>query len=166
MAAKRLDSLAGRLRRIRLPRRHEKENHQSFIQLTRSEPSDLPPFTYTHFEPGTMRLLVPDACNDPEARGWTFQIAHINDESLPFDALSYVWGGQADKFPIMLNGKRMFINRNLSEALPYLCLPDPDRPRRPIWIDALCINQGDEEEKSGQIAMMHKIYSRAERVWA
>ncbi|KAF9639701.1 hypothetical protein BFW01_g11507 [Lasiodiplodia theobromae] len=32
------------------------------------------------------------------------------------------------------------------------------------WIDALCINQGDPDERSHQVAMMREIYSRAARV--
>lgn len=35
---------------------------------------------------------------------------------------------------------------------------------RPIWIDAICINQ-DEEEKINQISLMNQIYRRAETVW-
>ena len=33
-----------------------------------------------------------------------------------------------------------------------------------IWIDALCINQDDREEKAEQIPCMSAIYGRAERV--
>lgn len=32
---------------------------------------------------------------------------------------------------------------------------------RPIWIDALCINQDNLEERSSQVALMNKVYSRA-----
>lgn len=31
----------------------------------------------------------------------------------------------------------------------------------PIWVDAICINQDDPEEKGHQVQMMHKIYSKA-----
>ncbi|KAM6513796.1 hypothetical protein FALCPG4_015009 [Fusarium falciforme] len=33
-----------------------------------------------------------------------------------------------------------------------------------LWIDALCINQNDERERSQQVSMMDEIYSRASRV--
>ena len=39
-----------------------------------------------------------------------------------------------------------------------LCRP------RPIWIDAVCINQNDDLEKSGQIPLMGEIYSKAAEV--
>ncbi|KAH8588713.1 heterokaryon incompatibility, partial [Bisporella sp. PMI_857] len=35
---------------------------------------------------------------------------------------------------------------------------------RAIWIDALCINQGDLSEKSKQIPIMRCIYENAEQV--
>jgi hypothetical protein len=36
-----------------------------------------------------------------------------------------------------------------------------------LWIDAICINQSDNEEKSQQVRLMGEIYSKAEvvRVW-
>lgn len=34
-----------------------------------------------------------------------------------------------------------------------------------LWIDALCINQGDTSEKADQVAMMGQIYSGAEQVF-
>ncbi|KAH7629769.1 heterokaryon incompatibility, partial [Sordaria sp. MPI-SDFR-AT-0083] len=33
-----------------------------------------------------------------------------------------------------------------------------------IWIDAICINQGDNEEKGHQVQSMAKIYAKASRV--
>ena len=38
-----------------------------------------------------------------------------------------------------------------------------DSDRR-IWIDAICIDQDDEREKSSQVRHMHAVYSRAEEV--
>ena len=36
--------------------------------------------------------------------------------------------------------------------------------KRPIWIDAMCINQRDEEEIASQIGLMSQIYRRATSV--
>jgi hypothetical protein len=35
---------------------------------------------------------------------------------------------------------------------------------RILWVDAICINQGDNTEKAGQIQYMAEIYSKASRV--
>ncbi|KAI0415440.1 heterokaryon incompatibility protein-domain-containing protein [Xylaria grammica] len=40
------------------------------------------------------------------------------------------------------------------------------RSTRPIWVDAICINQLDESEKLTQIRLMHRIYRQASTVWA
>jgi hypothetical protein len=53
------------------------------------------------------------------------------------------------------------ITENLYTALLHL----RDRSfERIIWIDAVCINQGDMEEKERQIQLLPKIYSYANRV--
>lgn len=38
---------------------------------------------------------------------------------------------------------------------------DGDGPERYVWADAVCINQGDVDEKTGQVSMMDRIYSAA-----
>ena len=35
------------------------------------------------------------------------------------------------------------------------------RPNTFLWVDAICINQNDLEERSSQVALMGTIYSRA-----
>lgn len=36
--------------------------------------------------------------------------------------------------------------------------------QRTLWIDALCINQKDNHEKSQQVRMMYQLYKQASRV--
>ncbi|EHK23063.1 uncharacterized protein TRIVIDRAFT_222322 [Trichoderma virens Gv29-8] len=80
---------------------------------------------------------------------------------LQFDALSYVWGSPAATEEITCNNRRRKVGRNLYDALERLRLPDEDRI---LWIDALCINQADNKEKTQQVRLMGEIYSRARRV--
>lgn len=90
-----------------------------------------------------------------------------------YEALSYTWGSlikveavvvysglksSADPKPSVLQ-----IGANLSEALQYLRLQDEGRV---MWIDALCINQDDLEERGHQVRRMVNIYSRARKVIA
>lgn len=53
------------------------------------------------------------------------------------------------------------ITKNLDTALRHL--RHKDEPRL-IWIDALCIDQTNDEEKSKQVAVMGRIFSLASRV--
>ncbi|RDW87503.1 hypothetical protein BP5796_03197 [Coleophoma crateriformis] len=95
------------------------------------------------------------------------QLVHTTLNQLPvFEALSYTWGLPKPVRPIALNGKRFEIGENLWHALANLRSVTTDRN---LWIDALCINQGDSpealQERSIQVKeMMRTIYSRAETV--
>lgn len=75
-------------------------------------------------------------------------------------ALSYVWGSQRDKVDIELNGTRFAITRNLHGALKRL--RHRQRPRM-LWVDALCINQKDSQERAAQVSMMAAIYGQTAR---
>lgn len=80
-----------------------------------------------------------------------------------YEALSYCWGDRKETKIINVNGDKVKIRANLHDALLAL------RERRPgtlIWADALCINQGDNDEKLAQIKIMGKIYQAACKVWA
>lgn len=79
----------------------------------------------------------------------------------PFEALSYVWGDPEDLLLIIVDGKRFAVTRNLLEALQALRLRDATRT---FWIDAICINQADNREKSIQVSIMRQIYSKATHV--
>lgn len=59
----------------------------------------------------------------------------------------------------------MNVHLNLHSALPFLARRAGNVVPPPIWVDAVCINQNDEEEKVVQIRMMNRIYRRAQSVW-
>jgi hypothetical protein len=79
----------------------------------------------------------------------------------PFEALSYVWGNPADAIPITLAGMSKSITTNLHEALQKLRLASEPRT---LWVDALCIDQGNIDERNQQVRIMHEIYAKADRV--
>ncbi|KAF9875429.1 hypothetical protein CkaCkLH20_07249 [Colletotrichum karsti] len=87
-------------------------------------------------------------------------IAHLPQH---FEALSYCWGDQRDRKPIILRGTEYLATASLITALRHLRYAD--RPRT-LWVDALCINQEDTAELSHQILHMRNIYSQATRVLA
>jgi hypothetical protein len=78
-----------------------------------------------------------------------------------YDALSYEWGAPEPKFSIDVGNGSIQVTKNCYEAL--LRLRHRAR-KRTLWIDAICINQRDEKDKSHQVAMMADIYSKADRV--
>ncbi|KAF3077074.1 hypothetical protein CFAM422_000863 [Trichoderma lentiforme] len=92
-------------------------------------------------------------------------ICHLQTVSLldqpEYEALSYVWGSSSGSRQIFLNGKKIAVTDSLFSALTHI--RDVKQPRI-IWVDAVCINQKDNAEKSIQVMMMGKIYSQASRV--
>ncbi|KAH6857601.1 heterokaryon incompatibility, partial [Alternaria alternata] len=82
-----------------------------------------------------------------------------------YTALSYVWGDAKHTKPIQLGYHQIpTITKNLEKALRHL----RDRAsERILWVDAICINQSDEEEKLSQVQSMGDVYRNAVevRIW-
>ena len=84
------------------------------------------------------------------------------NECPPFEALSYEWGPAEPRHILIVDETHgVWIRRNLAVALMLLRWRNVDRH---IWIDAVCINQGDLEERASQVQRMHRIYSSATEV--
>jgi hypothetical protein len=78
-----------------------------------------------------------------------------------YEALSYTWGSDAAQHDIRVDGKRFLVRPNLLEALMHLRGLSETRV---LWIDAICINQADIEERNRQLYLMPHIYGRAQMV--
>jgi predicted AAA+ superfamily ATPase len=63
---------------------------------------------------------------------------------------------------IFCEGHATDVTTNLGNALRYLRQDDKELI---IWVDALCINQQDVNEKTRQVGMMGEIYRRCSRVY-
>ncbi|PMD36872.1 hypothetical protein L207DRAFT_381808, partial [Hyaloscypha variabilis F] len=83
-------------------------------------------------------------------------------------ALSYVWGDAQDKIPVLVNGKQLLITRNLESFLQRQrnTFSPNEQPSRIFWVDAICIDQTNLEERSRQVAFMADIYKEADTVLA
>ncbi|KAK8064464.1 hypothetical protein PG994_007102 [Apiospora phragmitis] len=82
-----------------------------------------------------------------------------------YEALSWCWGSDPPKYALKIeegdNTYKFQVKRELALALKYLRLKDKVRT---LWIDAICINQNDPEERNHQVQMMSRIYTRAKSV--
>lgn len=85
-------------------------------------------------------------------------------EDLDYDAISYVWGSAPALVTVKCNSEPLLVTSTTLDMLHYLHLHQTNTTTRKIWIDAICINQTDEEEKGTQIPLMREIYSRARTV--
>ena len=83
-----------------------------------------------------------------------------------YEALSYSWGtGEIDRhIKICVGSSKPYtfgVRSNLFAALKQLRLLDEPRP---LWIDAICIDQKNNEEKNAQVPKMPHIYNGARNV--
>ncbi|KAK3983898.1 heterokaryon incompatibility protein-domain-containing protein [Cladorrhinum sp. PSN332] len=81
----------------------------------------------------------------------------------PYKALSYAWdnGGDSSQFRISCNGAAISVSRNLYAALRRLRHPTEIVH---LWVDAICINQQDDRERTHQVGMMREIYQHSQEV--
>ncbi|RFU77906.1 heterokaryon incompatibility [Trichoderma arundinaceum] len=77
-------------------------------------------------------------------------------------ALSYVWGPPFQDGTLYIGGQEQRIGRGLETALRYYRRAGWSMP---LWVDAVCINQGDIPERSSQVSIMDRIYSSAATVF-
>ena len=100
---------------------------------------------------------------------------HPLDGLPPFQALSYTWGAPVAGGPLFdsfcaescngyyldCDGEKLQIAQNLHDALLQMRSNVSDLP---LWVDAVCIHQEDQDERSAQVALMSDIYSKATSV--
>ncbi|KAK0716711.1 heterokaryon incompatibility protein-domain-containing protein, partial [Apiosordaria backusii] len=104
--------------------------------------------------------LRPGSFDDPISCDLTHhRLQHDSD----YEALSYCWGDPTPCRQISIGTASVMVTESAHCALRHLRFKD--RPRR-IWIDAICINQADTNEKNHQVQQMARIYKGAWRVLA
>ena len=114
-----------------------------------------------------MLKLFPGLDSDPIR----ISLVHRPLSSLPeCEALSYEWGSPTGNHEIVCKGKTLMVTTNLLAALkrlwPRKSVLLSSEPRV-LWIDALCINQEDIDERFDQVKLMADIYRNAKRtlIW-
>ncbi|KAJ3525517.1 hypothetical protein NM208_g11605 [Fusarium decemcellulare] len=87
-----------------------------------------------------------------------------NPTEEPYEALSYCWGsvGALRSNVIQCNDQSIAIDENCHRALVHL----QGRGRRTLWVDSICINQSDLQERSAQVQLMPRIFESARAVIA
>ena len=94
------------------------------------------------------------------------QTSPISLLALPsYTALSYAWGNKPADCTISLNGHRVCVRKNLWRFLHQARTLGGEMSGL-FWIDALCIDQSNDEERTHQVNLMAEIYSRTGQVLA
>ncbi|KLU90400.1 hypothetical protein MAPG_10254 [Magnaporthiopsis poae ATCC 64411] len=86
------------------------------------------------------------------------------DSAPTYMALSYVWGDASKTRDIVVNNRKHPVTLNLAAALQHIrAIKQVAEQESPpfLWVDALCIDQSKNKEKSHQVAQMGAIYTNA-----
>ncbi|KAF7896489.1 hypothetical protein EAF00_006503 [Botryotinia globosa] len=84
------------------------------------------------------------------------------DHTPSYHAISYFWGSTEFSTTINVNGRSLKINSNAGYALRQAKWFGV----RHLWMDSICIDQHNIEEKADQVKMMGNIYRNASCVLA
>ena len=84
--------------------------------------------------------------------------------SVPFVALSYTWGEENDLDQIVIDGFNVIVRSNLKRALSALWATSFVKDGGRVWIDVLCIDQGNKAEVNSCLKRMKDIYRQAANV--
>ena len=111
----------------------------------------------TDFEVYLMKTL-PEAAGMGSRTNFVFSVS--DGHPVWLTALSYTWGPPAidERWNITLHGQRFRLTQNLDFALRHLRQRDA---KIVLWIDQVCIDQTDSDEKAHQVARMGLIYRLA-----
>ncbi|KAF2831779.1 HET-domain-containing protein [Ophiobolus disseminans] len=113
--------------------------------------------------PGCIRLirLLPGSWTEPIK----CELFEVSLAIAKYHALSYVWGSKNVTRQIFLERRAFPVTVNLEGALRHL----RERYKEQhdglvLWVDALCINQKDIEERTSQVQLMGTIYTQCDQV--
>lgn len=142
---------------------------KSLCRLLRSETKTESHYTYLPLSnnPTSIRLITLQPGDT--AQPLFCDIFHVPLDSNPkYEALSYTWDLDTQPAPSVISSYLIKISNRSFQVAPNLYfalrrLRASDQPRT-LWIDAICVNQKDNNEKGKQVQIMSQIYAKAERV--
>lgn len=113
------------------------------------------PYVYTPLKENCIRLVAISLTPEDEITvSIKNELLDIEDP-LTYSALSYVWGDPSRTTTISCDGASMQITTTLDAALRRIISTNPHGL---VWIDQICINQEDLDERAEQVKMMNTIF--------
>lgn len=119
-------------------------------------------FVYKPLDRGVKRAIRIIRVQPDTERGYISCRIKESTTDASYAALSYTWGSdREEQETILINGQPFKVRQNLYEFLRHARKHLADKP---LWVDAICINQEDVEEKNRQVKMMWRIYTETREV--
>ncbi|KAF7536302.1 hypothetical protein G7054_g4638 [Neopestalotiopsis clavispora] len=121
-------------------------------------------YEYRPFAP--IRLLHVYRHADASIRG-TLQNFSLDGLDCPqFTTISYVWGPQIYSRAILVDGHYFPVLDSVFSILEALCDASAFQDEYWVWIDSICINLRDPQERASQVLLMKEIYSQSKHTIA
>lgn len=128
-------------------------------------------YQYQPLLEGQIRLFRLQPANEACLR-LELKTVELDDPSRPaFTALSYTWDNQAPSYPCYVDGGGLLlVTRNVELFLRQFYYNRVFGLRSVVdvtswlWIDGLCVNQGNISERNTQVSMMKDIYIAADSI--
>ncbi len=118
-------------------------------------------YVYAPLKHRQIRLLRVFRDDDVKLR-CRFEHASLDDLTIDYIAVSYTWGDATTSSKIWFDdGHYLNLTGSGADVLTFFVDANVDKF---IWIDLLCINQQDLDEKSHQVRLMGKIFASAMQV--
>lgn len=124
------------------------------------------PLLYKRLDSSTSEIRLLEVPSEG-SKDWGLVTVSLDDNPEYF-ALSYVWGEKKDLKKIIVQSQDIEVTPNLASALSRIRsgnLGGTSTPIKYLWVDAICINQEDNEERSQQVQLMHRIFIYAQAVY-
>lgn len=125
----------------------------------KSQSLDPTDYQYRPLDPPRHEIRVIDlrSGNATDAIQCSIRHVFINERPL-FETISYVWGDETIRDVIYVDCKRLSVPASSAAALRKVRYEDKGRT---VWIDAVCIDQRNTDERNHQVALMRKVFSQA-----
>jgi len=126
------------------------------------DPSPSSPLYPRQLRPDELRLIILPASADGTFPMHVDLEIHQDGRCPEYETVSYSWGGEdgnsSSACPLFVgpHWDVLLLTKNCWDMLRFL---RPWRGSRMVWVDSICINQDDVQEREAQVAKMARIYS-------
>lgn len=92
----------------------------------------------------------------------------VKKDEQKYEALSWCWGEEKEDYALLIKEDGLIFRKSVRKELA-LALKNLRRASRVryLWVDAVCIDQSNPNERNHQVQMMSRIYTRAKQacIW-
>jgi hypothetical protein len=133
------------------------------LDIAESHTEGTQPYVYNAFETAEQARFLRYRVDDESDKVlFDFVSGRLYDFRDRYIAVSYCWGTKKpDRCVVLTDTSYITVTENVETLMRHLISTSKEGL---IWIDAICINQQDNAEKSSQIQLMKDVYAGARKV--